>query len=372
VNDTPANLHILIGTNLTGLQGYLHEAIVDFASRKNLVGEHTVITSQADCQKSLENKIRNLCRQLKITIISKESLIRKLAIMLNQSVDNDEVVSLAARLLENDDISIRKQVNSLNIDKELAEDISRQLERDLQDLHCVRYCIDTIVDLLKQSHEQSVHARLNETYRDMIIKLLKNRFLVLKNPFISGDHIMLTVARNIPPNYSGKIMGMQNIKGTGLDFAYRWVSLANIQAAITRLDDDNNEVRRKGLDYLLEYDDYGIMDAPLAITALKTYRKKAVREFPEIIPQLDECIGRIQRDLDISHTQIKSETRYRNLRSIFLWILEQLREAGDSKRRKRQVNQVMTDLFNQRISHVKAKKVLHEIKSRQDGGWLKS
>ncbi len=41
VNDTPANLHILIGTNLTGLYGYLMDSIRNFVLRKNLVTAST-------------------------------------------------------------------------------------------------------------------------------------------------------------------------------------------------------------------------------------------------------------------------------------------------------------------------------------------
>ena len=165
---------------------------------------------------------------------------------------------------------------------------------------------------------------------------------------------------------------MQNIKGTGLDFAYRCVSLDKIQTAIARLEHENAEIRRKALDFLFEYADYGIMDAPLAINALKKFRKQAVRELPEIIPQLDESINSIQARLDARQSRIRSESRLHGFRRKLYWVIEQIREAGDSKRRKRMFNQVMEDLFNQRISHVKAKKILHQIKSRQEGGWMQN
>ncbi|MCD4654910.1 hypothetical protein K8T06_13370, partial [bacterium] len=314
-------------------------------------------------------------KQFRVDAIDRSDLETKLRIMLNQPGKSINVTAFLDEIIADDQTDIKiisSRLVDLQTEQEYHTDIAFQLSRDLKDYHLIQGFYSFPEDELSEKQQKLSLANINEQFRKLIINLFENRILVVSNPFLTGDQLVSHITNCLPPYFSIKFMGMQNIKGTGLDFAYRWVSLDKVQTAVSRLDSDNHDTRRKALDFLCEYDDFGIMEGPVATNALKRYRKLVVREFPEIIPQLDEAISRIQRQLDIRLTRIKLESRYQGWRRNFLWFIEQIREAGDSKRRKHQFEQIMEDLFNQRISHVKAKKLLHEIQKRLEGGWMLS
>ena len=45
-------------------------------------------------------------------------------------------------------------------------------------------------------------------------------------------------ARRVPPGVEAHVMGIQNIKGTGLDFIYRWVAIDNVHGLLTALESE--------------------------------------------------------------------------------------------------------------------------------------
>lgn len=374
VNDTPAHIHVLIGTNLNGLQGYLIEAVKEYAHGKNLVGTNG--SQPGDTTALLERLKSNALQvfnRLKADAVSLNAITLKCQKMLDTADQTKAIESMLQSLIDQnitDQRTIVTRLTELNLKTDYPEAIAAQLVRDLKDYRLISTFMEFLQRELTTNAKNYSPTMINDRYRNTIIEIFKNRIVKLHNPYLSGDQVISQIVSHTPPHFTIKMMGMQNIKGTGLDFAYRWVSLDKIQSAVTRLDSDNTEDRRKALDFLIDYDDYGLLDAQLAINALKYYRKQVVRELPDIIPQLDDAISKIQRQYEIRTTKINAENRYKGFQRFVLWVIEQLREAGDSKRRQKQIKQILKDLFAQRISHVKAKKVLHDIKKRQEGGWM--
>ncbi len=92
----------------------------------------------------------------------------------------------------------------------------------------------------------------------------------------TGDQVVDAVARAVPPGLEVSVMGAQNIKGTGLDWVYRWVALDRVQTALASLKSANPEVRRKGFDLLDGFEDHGIIDSGLAKHALPALVQAAV------------------------------------------------------------------------------------------------
>src|SRR5205823_356969 len=66
---------------------------------------------------------------------------------------------------------------------------------------------------------------LDRAFADAYRALFWETIVPLHDATLTGDQVIDRVARAIPPGAHGAIMGVQNIKGTGLDFIYRWVSL---------------------------------------------------------------------------------------------------------------------------------------------------
>lgn len=373
VNDTPARLHILIGTNLPGLYGYIQDAVRQFAAKHSLISESRTLAKNPAAFDLLKKRMLKTLGRTGVEAVSMDIIRNKFARMTGLDPQGKTVLTFINALESSespDTYTLMNLLSEYGVASEYRDDIVFQLLRDLKDYRAIRAFTEFLKMEFDSENNVLAVATMNEKYRHLLIEVFMHRFHLISNPFLSGDQILHRVCRMLPPNHNIKMMGMQNIKGTGLDFAYRWVSLDKVQAAVDTLESDSPESRQRALDFLLEYDDYGIMDGPTAIEGLKQYRKRIVRDNPDLIAQLDNAISRIQRHLARHQESLKSISRYRGWKKTIFWIIEQLREAGDSKRRKRIFNRVMNDLFHQRISHIQASKILHEIKKRQEGGWM--
>ena len=70
--------------------------------------------------------------------------------------------------------------------------------------------------------DQSQRAELDERLRKLLRTWFDRKLVVVENYEATGEQIMHTICEETPPGYRNRIMGLQNIKGTGLDFVYRW------------------------------------------------------------------------------------------------------------------------------------------------------
>ena len=371
-HDTPANLHILIGTNLGGMSGYLKEAMNRFAEQQTIIGEG--IQNQPNDQ-ILKRAIHNLSRMLKrlrIDGISEERIIEKLKVMIDlQNIDfHSNLGTNLFQLTDPDILKVKKILQQENLTTSMIEldEISAQVSHDLSDFKRVK--------AFKQYLEESLGSEkipdkkeLNRNYRKLIINLFSERILIVRDPFATGDQIIDFICRHTPVNYQIKMIGLQNIKGTGLNFAYRWVSLAKVQSAICDLHSTEFATRVKAANILAEHDDYGIMDAPIALAELEKAHEDEKNSAPELRNVLGDAINRVKA-IKFQKEQALTATTQNSFLMFIARILEQFFDLGESKRRQRMTKRIVKDLFNGNISHVKAAKLLHEISKQQEGGWF--
>lgn len=105
--------------------------------------------------------------------------------------------------------------------------------------------------------------------------LFAESLVPLHDSTLSGDAILDRIAAECPPGAQASIMGVQNIKGTGLDFVYRWVSVELVQRMLSGLVAKTEEAREQALTQLMIHDDYGKLDATLALAAVECALKAA-------------------------------------------------------------------------------------------------
>jgi hypothetical protein len=70
---------------------------------------------------------------------------------------------------------------------------------------------------------------------------------VIEDPLATGDQVVVRCALAAPPGVR-VVMGTQNIKGTGLDFVYRWLALAAAQRDLQALASRDPGVRADRVD----------------------------------------------------------------------------------------------------------------------------
>jgi len=375
VSDTPAHLHVLIGRNLNGLTGYIKDSIRKHCKSLVLAGDNIMENSMSDPYETIRKKAARILNSFRIDVPCQEAVQVKLSGMLGESFTDDAIKKCVESLIETGDFNGETVAEKLSdsfpgIDTRELPAIVFQLSRDLRDF--VR--ISDFEKDLRHGLELKVQGKstlndINLQFRKLVQLIFIDRLYVIRNPYITGDQIIERLVDRTPPNHRIRIMGMQNIKGTGMDFAYRWLSLRKVQNAISDLAGDNQEDRSKAALKLADHDEYGILDAPLALDNLEKAARKHENRDPEIATVLKEAREKINRIHAQKMNALEARPAGRFMAS-FLRSIEQFLELGDSKRRHRRVKRVWKDLFNQRISHGKAAQILHEINKRQEGGWL--
>jgi poly-gamma-glutamate synthase PgsB/CapB len=102
---------------------------------------------------------------------------------------------------------------------------------------------------------------------DAVLAALAARVVPIFDPKASGDALLDHIAAAFPPGSEVTLLGAENIKGTGLDFVYRWLSADRVLACLARLDGPPHATRA-ALRELSAWDSWGRHDAALAVEVL--------------------------------------------------------------------------------------------------------
>ncbi len=374
VNDTPAHLHVLIGRNLNGMIGYLAEAIRSFCNRHALPGNSFTDQSELEFHTSIRRQLDDRLRLLRIDVRDPAAMALRLAGMMGSKSVTPQIQGCVQHLLETSPADRSAVAGVLHDHLDLTgmelSAVAYQLFVDLKTVHAVQDFM-TSMESLRSSVPSAnrMMKNMNSRFRILVEGLFMDRLLVIRDPFVSGDQIIKQLVDHTPPESRIRIMGIQNIKGTGLDFAYRWLSLARVQSAVDDLVSEDGDTRARAALKLADHDDYGILDAPLALEKLEKALGQTENRDPEIATVLKDALERVQQ---IHHQKYEALDARKSSRfnAALRRVAEQILEAGDSKRRYRKVKKVWRDLYHRRISHGRAAQILHEINKRQDGGWL--
>ncbi|WP_437588268.1 capsule biosynthesis protein CapB [Sorangium sp. So ce1000] len=211
-------------------------------------------------------------------------------------------------------------------------------------------------------------AEANQAFRAAFRELFLERIAVLWNADAKGDKVIDFITREIPPGFDARLMGSQNIKGTGLDFVYRWLSMDRVRTAIERMQ-SNASARREVLTFFLSYSDFGLIDLREALAAVRAAKEQGGAGWAEHANMIEGAIRRLEA-LDKEKTAALVVTGKTGVGTKVLLRIEQFVDHMDSVRRTRWAKIVMDDLFAMRIGHGQAALLLREIVGRQKGGWL--
>ncbi|AUX47289.1 capsule biosynthesis protein CapB [Sorangium cellulosum] len=211
-------------------------------------------------------------------------------------------------------------------------------------------------------------AEANQAFRVAFRELFLERIAVLWNADAKGDKVIDFITREVPPGFDARLMGSQNIKGTGLDFVYRWLSMDRVRTAIQRMQ-SNASSRREVLTFFLSYSDFGLIDLREALAAVRAAKEQGGAEWAEHANLMEGAIRRLEA-LDKEKTAALVVTGKTGFGTKVLLRVEQFVDHMDSVRRTRWAKIVMDDLFAMRIGHGQAALLLRDIVGRQKGGWL--
>ena len=255
-----------------------------------------------------------------------------------------------------------KDLTDAEIEQSLIEDIGKflaEMKLTFGEYKTFREKIDSTDNI----------ASLNNEYIEMLHAWFKRKLVFIDDPHASGNEIVATICRNTPPGSLNTIVGMQNIKGTGLDFVYRWQAWEKCHLACQELMSEESGTVENGLKELIAFQEHGPLSDETVIETLEKVRHSVISQSERFQAGL-EMISSKRKVAALSASHI-SETKVKS--GLFVWLLESIEQffdAGDAVSRRKKADKIYSELVAGRISQALAAVKLQELNKRQKGGWL--
>ena len=353
VQDVQADRHILVGGNLAGLQGYIDEELNSWLSGLTLWPTEGV-----------QNPVDILQKQSKIMRIpnTEAAVVELIAAMLKGcDLDDGQATKLAALWQEPEKMA--EALNHLGIANN--EEINIWAQRFSEQWQA----FDALQTRLSTHPEQN--SEIDILYREQLRQWFLDRIIVVWDYHCTGNDIVRNLVEHTPPGFHNKIMGMQNIKGTGLDFVYRGQAWDQCNSACTDILSNNPSQFSAGLRTMTEFRDYG----PLCEDLVKKTVAKA-KTVPEAQNEKNQAaLVMILSNLDLALTKDLAASSVNVAKSSRLdWLIDGIEaffDAGDAIKRRKIANRIYKDLMSERISRQRASELLGDLIKRQKGGWFK-
>jgi gamma-polyglutamate synthase len=347
VEDVALDRMVLIGSNLAGMRGYLNDAWGRFESGLTLFPDQSPDTPA--------DRLEATARRMRIAY-THEHLVQRTRPMLERigitkdDIDAKDILDPGA--LGRAVAGARPDLRSAILDHAAA------MRRTVEEYEAIAQALATSSD----------RARLDQMFRQTVRGWFDAKITVIEDFDATGDAVITALANLTPPGFLNRVMGVQNIKGTGLDFVYRWQAWEQVARACDMAESTDPHLRAEGIQRLAAFREFGVASETRVRRTLAHLRRQG-----DLGPALDARIALAAQELDDQMTRVKAEMvpdRRSQVWGRLLAMLEALLEPWDSIRRRRRAQRIYRDLAGERISRPRAAYELKRITLRQKGGWL--
>lgn len=347
VEDIAADQHVLIGSNIDGLLGFIEESWQEYAEKISLFGQEASPTET----------LAALARQQRVPL-DQAQLGGRIAAMLKgvgAGLTGEEAMAAleAGRL--------PAALEAANVPH--AETIAGHADE-------WRARCDEYAALAAKAASGSDQAALDGAVRDFLRKCFMAKLVPVREFYTPGEEIIRMIARITPPGLINRIMGMQNIKGTGLDFVYRWQAWESCHKACQQARDADPGVARRGFDLLSSFQEYGALSDRHVRATLAALREAGGGAVGAGEAQLDAILARLDTQMAAFETKGEGATGGSSGGSRFLEAAEAFFDSTDAILRRRAADRIYRELIAEQISSQRAALELKKLTSRQKGGWL--
>jgi poly-gamma-glutamate synthase PgsB/CapB len=359
VEDIAAHRHVLIGTNVAGLRAFIDDAL-----KKHLAAispTHELAGDGTERLHMARARVDRAFARLKIGQTDADSVLAELAVLGAPALER----ALIEPLLEPSEPGERYERARAFVEEGIPSDYDPDLRPFVVSAIAKRRTVRAIHAIVGRdlgANPTAIDVAFARAYR----AILAESIIAIDDPQATGDQILDAVARAVPPGAHARIMGCQNIKGTGLDFVYRWVSIDTVAKYLGKLGAEAREDREEALRALAIHGDYGLLEARLALGRVEAARdadpQAGSLPYDLALSRLREVVDKRERALSTRRTKSVGET----MRSVIGKTFDYL----DATRRRRMANELLEALVTGRVSHAAAAKRMREIVARAKGGWL--
>jgi hypothetical protein len=409
VRDVDVDRHVLIGTNIKGLLHFIDTALGVYLSEIQIVQEEDLTQGDTALEQP-RKRLRYQLGRLRIPTPTTAAALRRLEIYaaaVNTALDEGrraELEAALAKFLTPDreaSVSMREVLQTLSADRALTtlieaalvpapaarsagDDIDSQMvtvetvepatQADVME-HFLRQVATIVIrgrlearlERVLEQRNPAEFADFDNTFRASWREMFEERVIPIENSETTGDQIIDLCARATPPGTKVRIFGMQNIKGTGLDFVYRWLAIETVVLSLRAQQSERSDRRVTALRELEAFEDHGVYDAGLALgmLAMQPIRQPG----PEEIHLRERIRSKLEAVYATRITLLRTQTKrdsFDRVAGVFEGGLDYL----DAVLRYRAAREIMDDLAERRISHGRASLEMRTLVGRQKGGWL--
>jgi poly-gamma-glutamate synthase PgsB/CapB len=366
VNDLQADRHFLIGGNLKGLQGFIWESWAEYERTVSLCreGGHWDMGYARQTLQQLAERFR--------VPTTDDQIQRALAPMLAAAANvTPEAADTLAGQLRASPEACSERLQALGIAEPVIQRLSRHLQSMLQ-AHSQWCELRTAIDHTRPADSTDrLDARLHQVLRDWFTRKL----VVIENYDATGEEIIQRIVDETPPGFLNRVMGIQNIKGTGLDFVYRFHAWDTCHEACELLTSSDQDARSTALAMLESMPEYGLLCQQRLQQTLEQLRQAhpplpASQQVP-----LESIRSRLTESVQASlqGQQRQGDRAERTTHPLLSWLIARVEEwmdVQDAVRRRKKADQIYRDLQRERIGRQRAVEEIRKLNKRQKGGWL--
>ena len=351
VKDISADRHVLIGSNLEGLLGFIEEAWGEFAQTITLWPSDRGTASPAEELKGWAKRFR--------IVHTDDQLRRVLEAMLRHQPGGEQWLARASAV---QGVEVGPLLRSSDLsDAAAIADFFEAAHRQLEEYR-------TLEASLQAGGEPD---EIDQKLREQAHRWFQAKIVVIQDYYATGEEIVRTLVTATPPGFRNRIMGMQNIKGTGLDFVYRWHAWETVHRACAEaLSDDPAKIQR-ALETLSSFREFGILSAEPVRHVVKELRSREITS-GEISQALLDLIEAQLHEQLAQQEKSSGEQETSSRWSAAIAAIEAFLDSGDAVRRRKKADQIYRELAAERISSGRAVAELKKLTTRQKGGWLKN
>lgn len=340
VNDIGADRHYLIGGNLGGLMQFIRQAF------DRLLTDLFPPDGAPDPD-TLEAIIEAHLRRWRVPLQAEEADGRLEALLRGFDAGEASGVGGLAR--------VESEAPAL------AEAIQAQWEAD-------RDAVSRVAAL-----RAAVREHRATDAGELLWGLFSERLVVVDDYHTPGNVLVRRILREAPPGARIRAMGIQNIKGTGLDFVYRWQAWDQHAKWCRQLADGDADASLAAAQALAASKELGVLESEAIAEAIAAVRVSQIGQGD----LMQVLLARIEQNLAGTLAGIDAYSAQRPREGGRFWsgligFAERLFDADDSVRRRTRANRIYADLVSGRIASSRAALELKRLTQRQKGGWLGS
>jgi len=356
VEDISADKHFLIGTNLKGLLGYIRQAWDDYISRMSpWSGQST--------PQSPESVLERLARRLRVPMTRRQVDNRLRAMLSGIGVAPEE--QREALVSISDDLERLRQ----ELDRLGYEDYSQGIIRHIREYREMNREYESLLERFKEAGA-SRDERLEADFRETLWEWFNRKIHVIWDPHASGNTIINIITEETPPGLHNRIMGIQNIKGTGMDFVYRWQAWDKCHHYCTQLLSGDEKEFEEALANLSVFQDFGILCEEFVRESIEKVKRLPYAQNEKAQAELMVTLSNLENQMKWVREKAGIHPRS-GLMVKLIDAIESFMDIGDAVKRRKKADMIYRDLADGRISLERAAKELSGLNMRQKGGWLK-